>query len=170
MLERLCIIFILDIFFALFSSPSLLLHVFLPWLVFILLLPSKCPDPRNCPCSDFKGLKFYPVTYLFWFRRCEFSYYVRLTRITPQSRWCSHFLEFSEIGFLLTEVVKTSLDEIQVTPCALHSIYFAHLLHLSLYVIGLFKSWSTYCSYLNDVARSSLATFQRFWLQVGEVQ
>jgi hypothetical protein len=44
----------------------------------------------------------------------------------------------------LTEVVKTSLDEIEVTPCAQHSIYFVHLLRLSLYVIGLFKSWSIY--------------------------
>ena len=109
-----------------------------------------------------KVLTFYPVTYLFWFRRCEFSFYVRLPWITPQNRWCSRFLEFSEIGFLLTEVVKTSLDEIEVTPCALHSVYFVHLLHLSLYVIGLFKSWSLYCIYLDDVARSSLAMVQRF--------
>jgi len=105
---------------------------------------------------------FYPVTYLFWFRRCEFSCYVRLTWITPQSHWCSRFLEFSEIGFLLTEVVKTSLDEIEVTPFAQHSIYFVHLLRFSLYVIGLFKSWSIDCSYLDDVARSSLAMVQRF--------
>jgi hypothetical protein len=108
-----------------------------------------------------KVLTLSPVTYLFWIRRCEFSYYVRLTWITPQSRWCSHFLEFSEIGFLLTEVVKTSLDEIQVTPFAQHSIYFVHLLRFSLYVIGLFKSWSIYCSYLDDVARSSSAIVQR---------
>jgi hypothetical protein len=117
-----------------------------------------------------KILTFYSVTYLFWFRRCEFPYYVSVTWITPPSRWRSHFLEFSEIGFLLTEVVKTSLDEIEVTPCAVHTIYFAHLLHPSLYVIGLFKSWSIYCGYLDDVARSSLAMVQRFWLKVWKVQ
>ena len=59
--KDLCYTVFLSFSSLIFSSPyspllPLLLHDFLPCLIFIRLLPSKCPDPRNCPCSVFKGL------------------------------------------------------------------------------------------------------------------